>query len=146
MISVEDKEILERRNNAIFHKLYRWSNLCDLKIINTDKFHRENKFRLKRFILLRCIAAFTLIKKKLVFCPLQIIWLIGMKMTKLNTFFDYLTKHIFIYFYVIMNKKNPLFILPILSQNIFDSNTYTCYTVFLYFVRMFMFFKIISVP
>lgn len=143
MISVEDKEILERRNNAIFHKLYRWSNLCDLKIINTDKFHRENKFRLKRFILLRCIAAFTLIKKNsiLSFTKILIYWY-----ENDNTFFHYLTKHIFIYFYVIMNKKNPLFILPILSQNIFDTNTYTCYTVFLYFVRMFMFFKIISVP
>lgn len=143
MISVEDKEILERRNNAIFHKLYRWSNLCDLKIINTDKFHRENKFRLKRFILLRCIAAFTLIKKNsiLSFTKILINWY-----ENDNTFFHYLTKHIFIYFYVIMNKKNPLFILPILSQNIFDSNTYTCYTVFLYLVRMFMFFKIISVP
>lgn len=144
MISVEDKEILERRNNATFHKLYRWSNLCDLKIMNTDNFHRENKFRLKQIILLRCIAAFTLIKKKISILSFTNNLINGYEND--NTFFHYLTKHIFIYFYVIMNKKNPLFILPILSQNIFDTNTYTCYTVFLYFVRMFMFIKIISVP
>lgn len=143
MISVEDKEILERRNNATFHKLYRWSNLCDLKIMNTDKFHRENKFRLKRFILLTSIAAYTLIKKNSILSFTNNL-INGYEND--NTFFHYLTKHIFIYFYVIMNKKNPLFILPILSQNIFDTNTYTCYTVFLYFVRMFMFIKIISVP
>lgn len=144
MISVEDKEILERRNNAIFHKLYRWSNLCDLKIINTDKFHMRKQIQTKTIHLAKVYCSIYVNKKKLVFCPLQIIWLMGMKMTIL--FFHYLTKHIFIYFYVIMNKKNPLFILPILSQNIFDTNTFTCYTVFLYFVRMFMFFKIISVP
>lgn len=118
MISVEDKEILERRNNAIFHILYRWSNLCDLKIINTDKFHRENKFRLKQIILLRCIAAFTLIKKKISILSFTNNLINGYETD--NTFFHYLTKHIFIYFYiVIMNKKNPLFILPIRSQNIF---------------------------
>lgn len=95
-----------------FIHYYRWSNLCDLKIINTDKFHRENKFRLKRFILY-CIIYVN--QKNIVLCPLQ-----KNENENDNTFFYYMTKHIFIYFYiVIMKKKNPLFILPIRSQNIF---------------------------
>lgn len=63
MILVEDKEILERWNNVIFYILYCWFNFCDLKIINIDKFYWENKFRLKWFILFRCIVVFMLIKK-----------------------------------------------------------------------------------